>query len=661
MRTTLVHATAGAGTQLFLSGILGGGILIGGPFSLKPLFWTSIAVLGVWLWSISGVWFQFRVVFLESRISDSVTEHTTRKLQKKLERARRLKSIYRRFAHFFFQLPVLVSYAYGASFARSGAIPMIESDVSQLVHSALLGFGALVSTIAVVYFSNISAAPGRDAIRIPARHLFPFPFLFCVPLSQALFTHFGIAGAAGALDSVVPFFNGALALELVVRTVLLPFQPANPRIRRRELMDSYLLQIIHRPKRIGGTIHDMLFGILGFDVSGNKIYSRGQRLVIPLVFCSLFFLFLLSGIVVIEPGNQAAVVTLGRFSGRILSSGMHVKYPWPFGKLRRYDTDIIRCIHVGSHRPETPGASVFREGVPLLWTNMHGIRSEELLIVASPRNLIQGAVQSGGKVNSRAEKAPSISLAGADVVVEYVITDLGRFLFSYSDPEEYLRIFAESRASLHILRHEIDDLFSDKRLATAEHLKRELQSACDSLLLGVKILHVGITAVHPPLEVADAFEKNVSARQDRETIIQQAERKAIQSQVETAGSVGDFQTLIGLIEGGERGAEGSRTETERLLLSCGGDVSRIFAEAIGYRWSRENTEGGNAERFNQERRLHRAASGPYRYERYLSVLENSLKDKKKTILMGKHRNAVIGMGTNESWGIDDLPMLDEPK
>jgi hypothetical protein len=80
----------------------------------------------------------------------------------------------------------------------------------------------------------------------------------------------------------------------------------------------------------------------------------------------------------------------------------------------------------------------------------------------------------------------------------------------------------------------------------------------------------------------------------------------------------------------------------------------MLAEAVGYRWSREDNEGGKMERFLEETNLFRTAPGPYRYDRYLAVLEATLAGKRKILLTGAHRAAALGMGSGPVWRIDDL-------
>lgn len=656
------HALSGLAIQILCAGLLLGGLFFEPPESARYLFWTAIAGVFVWMQALSAFWIRDRTSRLETKSTHNRDENTTGdKPVRSIWVARLAQKIHRKFLLIFLNTAAGGAYGYGAYlwFLNRGSSPGPISDPLPFV--ALYASAAFGAMIMAVYFLRLSLSSELRPLRAPALQIPLLALLFCLPLAEALFIYAEFPRIRLFVQPVIPVCNGILATEKFAAILLWPLQPHRVLDAPPALSQSYFLEVLFNPRRIGGTTRDVLSRLLGFDVSTTTLYRFGRRLAVPLIFLSAALLALLSTVVIIEPGKQGVVLCFGRISGPVRGPGLHIKPPWPVGSTRIVDTDRVRRIHVGSHRPKTPEASVFKEGVPLLWTNMHGVRREEFLIVASPKRLIISAVESGGKLDPFQEGAPSVSLAGADIVVEYVVSDLRSYLTAHGRPDQFLRILAEAHVSSHILRYEIDDLFSDKRFRMAKELRTEIQESCDEVGLGISILHVGITAVHPPIEIADAFEENVSARQDRETKIQQARQIAVRSQVETAGSVTDFENLIALIEKEEAPSSGDRAETEQLLLSCGGSVAGMLAEAVGYRWSREDGEGGKMERFVQESNLFRISPGPYRYERYLSVLESNLTDKKKILLTGTHRNAVLGVSSGFPWSIENLFIKREPQ
>jgi membrane protease subunit HflK len=255
------------------------------------------------------------------------------------------------------------------------------------------------------------------------------------------------------------------------------------------------------------------------------------------------------------------------------------------------------------------------------------------------------ATGQNSRIGSVEHKAPSVSLAAADVRIQYVIYDVLAYVQAAAVPEAFLENIAESKASRLIYRYDIDALFCEGRLSLIDELRRAVQDGCDRHSLGVNIVHVAITAVHPPVDVASAFEETVVAIQERETRVQYAGQSAIRSQVETTGSTEVFTTLAALADGVDSIQEEGSENKESLLNECGGEISRILAEAEAYRFSRENIEKGKTERFGEQLGAYEASPRNYRYDRYLSVMESGLSKSRKVVLSKGTDEVVLRMGT----------------
>jgi membrane protease subunit HflK len=67
---------------------------------------------------------------------------------------------------------------------------------------------------------------------------------------------------------------------------------------------------------------------------------------------------------------------------------------------------------------------------------------------------------------------------------------------------------------------------STARFTAAEELKRRIQARADELKLGVHILFAGLQDVHPPIQVGEAYERVVGAKQKREAEILRAQAHA---------------------------------------------------------------------------------------------------------------------------------------
>ena len=69
----------------------------------------------------------------------------------------------------------------------------------------------------------------------------------------------------------------------------------------------------------------------------------------------------------------------------------------------------------------------------------------------------------------------------------------------------------------------IDDVLTDRKEEVQSDTQELLQQILDSYGAGIRILSVRLQEVTPPREVVDAFQDVNRARQDRETVINQAE------------------------------------------------------------------------------------------------------------------------------------------
>jgi membrane protease subunit HflK len=70
----------------------------------------------------------------------------------------------------------------------------------------------------------------------------------------------------------------------------------------------------------------------------------------------------------------------------------------------------------------------------------------------------------------------------------------------------------------------MDDLMGKKRLQIAKALQKIIQKAYNQKRLGVELTFVGLCNVHPPAPVASEFEAEISAMEEKETKILEAQK-----------------------------------------------------------------------------------------------------------------------------------------
>ncbi|MBD3346874.1 MAG: hypothetical protein GF401_17605 [Chitinivibrionales bacterium] len=600
-------------------------------------FWTACAGLPVWLHLII-------VCLLKSKDSPRNSHPIAKTHAGSMIHDLKLSRFYWKYCVWLFEISVLALLVRGAvplflplndvvGIAAERALPVI----------ALEAVAGLVLIIAAVYFTQIAGEPTLKSLRAGVHYLALAAFLFVLLCLCAWLDYISFVNVSPFAVYVIASVNALFATEIIFSILIKIYRPQKAGECPRPAFYSYLGESLLSPANAVLIMKGMLHDLFGFDISKTSVFAYIRQMIIPFVGLSVPVLMLLSCVIIVEQSEQAVALTFGNVSPETLGPGIHFRYPWPVGSVRTFNVKQIRRVHAGSHRSKESGGKIYKERVPILWTNRHGLFNEELLIISAPKELYSDARKSGGRFNRTENRAPSISLIGADIVVEYVISRLHDYIAVSCAPDLMLKKYAEAEVSRMIYAYDIDDMFCEKRLALSDLLVTRMQEHCNRHKLGIDIIHTGVTAVHPPYEVAEAFEQTIAARQERETRIQQARQEAIQIQVETAGSKDNFKKLAALIDKAEEEKQQISTDGETILLNCGGDVSQLVMDAYAYRWSREYEERGKTERFKQEQALYRNASKNYRYERFLSILETGLEDRRKMMVIGDRNDMLLRM------------------
>jgi len=618
-------------------------------------FWTACAGLPVWLHLIITYQLFRRETHWETALREGSDDSVKQKQTRHRGRIRTVHYFYRKFLVPVMEIGIIfLLIAWLFPFARFSPVRM--APVQDILLQTMSLFTAAVIGLIVVfsYYRKLLQFKSYRLLKSGVQFLFAMIFLLSLLLVCLLLEHLNVYPVSSHVYRFFSAFNCVLAAEIAFSIITQFFRPRRTNEMVRPAFDSYLLECIIEPHNTRKTVSAMAGNLFGFDISETTLVKTAAAYVLPVISASMVLLLLMSSLVIIEPHQQAVILSFGRLQNRTLNPGIRLKRPWPVDEARIVDVHRIRRIHVGSHQPAEQGGSVYREGIPILWTNNHGINMDELLIVASPRQLLREARKGGAKIDRATSKTPSISLAGADIYVEYTINNLCDYIRSAAAPRRLIKKLAEAQASRLLYCFDIDALFCGSRREIAEQLQAHVQNACDRYRLGVRIVHTGVTAVHPPLSVAKTFEATVSAQQERETDIQQAKQRSVSTQVETAGSSGQFAAFADIINRSESGKLENTASIEQLLYQCGGHISRTLSGALAYRWSRQSDQHGKSIRFKSESALSAVAPRYYRYTRYLNILEKGLADRDKTILLGSPDKVLIRWGSSKKEP-DDWP------
>ncbi|MHC4387119.1 MAG: SPFH domain-containing protein [Planctomycetota bacterium] len=510
---------------------------------------------------------------------------------------------------------------------------------------------AFVSFLVSRYATGMSGELHWKPLRAGGSFLLGVAVLcFALAVGLAL-AHFQVSEVIIVMSWVTPILLVVLGAEIGLNVVLDIYRPRLKDQYSRAAFDSRLLGTISEPGGIFRSVASAIDYQFGFEVSQTWFYKLLERAIAPLLLFALAVLYLLSCFVVVAPNEEAIIEHFGNPSDkggnvRLAGPGLTIKWPWPIDVARKYPTKVVRELSIGFvPKVDEKTGKVLHEG-ELLWGMAH-YEEEYHLLVASG--------QTGEDTDSG---AVPVSLVVAAVPVHYRVRDLYSFLYNHNAATELLeaicyreltkfgasaRIEADSEADLE------HSLLGAGRSEAKEVLTREIQRSADEAGLGVEIVFVGLQGVHPPTEVAEAYQEVTSAVQEKQALILAAHAERNDTLSMLAGSVGRANELYALAveyEAAEDADDAEKIasvgkELDRQLSEAKGDIFSILTEAQSYAFGKAAVARGTGERFAGQVEAFRAAKEIYVREQRLAALEKALKTVRKIFTVADREDRQI--------------------
>lgn len=467
--------------------------------------------------------------------------------------------------------------------------------------------------------------------------------ILCIVLAIGFaLAHFQIFWLVYSASLVVAVMMIILGAETAVNIVLDFYRPRVSGQYARSAFDSRLLGTISEP---GGIFHSLAAAIdyqFGFKVSQTWFYRLLERAIVPLSLFAAVVLYLSSCLVFVEPDQQAIVEHFGNplkpdGNVRLLNPGPSLKWPWPIDIAFKYPIKKINELDIGFVPKLDPKSKeVVRQ--PLLWGKEH-YEKEYSVLAASEQfgeQLTEGAVP--------------VTLLKANIPVQYRIRDIYSYIYNHKEPDRLLeaicyRQLAKFAASAKI---EVDteadlehSLLGAGRSEAKEALTAGIQEAADRAGLGVEIVFVGLQGIHPPPEVAPDYQKVVGAVQINQASILDARAFANRTLSTLVGSVQEASEISRLVSEyiqaeQQNDSEKARNLGERLdsaFAQASGEVFKTLKDAQSYSYNKAATARATGQRFVGQLDAYRAAPRIYTRQQRLSVLEESLQDTRKYVVV----------------------------
>ncbi len=199
----------------------------------------------------------------------------------------------------------------------------------------------------------------------------------------------------------------------------------------------------------------------------------------------IFAVYLLTGVYVVNPGEQAIVRRFGAVLPTTVLEGIHYRLPAPIDEVQKVNISEVRRADIGMNLPE----HLHKEDIP-----------ESIQLLTGDENIVT-----------------------TEAIVHYKVKDASAFLYNVNNNDEQLvRRSVETSLVKMMSNMAVDDILSTEKVAAQNFIIQDVQNALDRYESGIQIIAFNIQNVNPPTEVAAAFLDVNAAKEDKEKEINQA-------------------------------------------------------------------------------------------------------------------------------------------
>ena len=310
----------------------------------------------------------------------------------------------------------------------------------------------------------------------------------------------------------------------------------------------------------------------------------GGKKAIFLGLLVLLGLWAANGFYRVQPNQEGVPLLLGRFIGTTTNPGLHWNWPAPIGNVYTPDVTAENRIEIGlrtTGEASRRGASV--RDMP-----------EESQMITGDENIVD-----------------------IDFVVFWKISDAPNYLFNIRNPDETVKMAAESVMRAIIGQTPIQEALTSRREDIESRTLASLQKLMSEYKAGIEVRQVQLLAVLPPKNVIDAFDEVSRARQDMDRLKNEAEA---------------FRNDI--------------------VPRARGEAQQLVQGADAYRQEVVNRAEGDANRFNAVYKAYSRSKDVTKTRIYLETLEGIFSNVNKVIIDGD----VGGSGAGASGVVPYLPL-----
>jgi len=301
---------------------------------------------------------------------------------------------------------------------------------------------------------------------------------------------------------------------------------------------------------------------------------------VAMVVLVLFLLWLATGFYRVQTNEEGVVLRFGKWVATT-QPGLNWHLPYPIETVELPGVTDVHQIDIGFRSGSADPARGARRDVP-----------EESLMLTGDQNIID-----------------------IDFTVLWKIANAGNFLFKIRDPQDTVKIAAESAMREIIGRTDIQPALTEARGQIESTARDLLQKTLDDYDAGIEITGLILQDVKPPAPVIDAFDDVQRARQDRDRARNEAE-----------------------------------AYRNDILPRARGDAQQVMQNAQAYKERLVQEAEGEADRFTSVFNAYKENPEVTRRRMYLETLQDVLTGSDKVILDSGTGGAVPYLPLNELRG-----------
>ncbi len=224
-----------------------------------------------------------------------------------------------------------------------------------------------------------------------------------------------------------------------------------------------------------------------------------KSLIVTVLIIVVAAFAVLSSVYTVNDKQQAVVTTFGKVTS-VEDPGIHFKLPFGIQKAHHVDVNVYRKIEIGYR--STPESHSHAQ------QNYSALGKTDSVTVDDESKMISG----------------DYNIVNCDFFVEYKISDPVKYLYNSENPDQILKSLAQSHIRNVISSYDVESILTTGKSEIQAKIKEGISEELVVYDLGLVLTDIKLQDSEPPTEkVKEAFKEVETAKQDMETLINNAE------------------------------------------------------------------------------------------------------------------------------------------